>query len=169
MKRFLVIAMLLLMMAGCCNTRPLSQQHTVTDTTYVEKVITVRDTIIQYEGATATAEVDCDSLIKALSKDFKTPFDTSSKAVISRKNHATLTAQLVNGQLQFAANCDSLEKEIQLRDTLLKEFRQRNETTITEVPVKFIPAFVKWLAIFGATCAVFMLGALFFKIKSFIP
>lgn len=153
-----VIAILLVMTAGCRSWRPLSQQHTVTDTTYVHTTVVERDTVLVTERDTVAITFDCDSILTA--------FKRNSNAVITRSNqaHVILTPDTA-GRLTVTAVCDTVAIAARIRDTLTREARIRTEVTVTEVPVPFVPWWVKGLAFVGGLALI--IGIIITGIKLF--
>jgi len=161
MKVLIAIFVLLLMGSGCCNQRPITQQHTVSDSTYVERTITVRDTVLIAPAASASLSIDCDSLRMA--------FERGSKPVqISEKQLNLRISDAGNGRIAINCECDTLAIEAKLRDTMVTQYRERTETTVSKIPVKVIPVYVKAFALFGAACGLFLFGLIIITVKKAI-
>ena len=138
------LLVLVMAVAVGCKSHPQLQSSThttVTDTVVVTRTVTERDTVIVTPAASVGTTFDCDSLVKVIQTGIKTP----SKPIVKRSGHASLVIKADStGRLDLAANCDSLEQVLRLRDTTIHELRKRQQNTenTTLVPAPFVPWYI---------------------------
>jgi hypothetical protein len=157
--RFFISCLLVILAVGCCGKRPLLKSTTQSDSTSTERVISYRDTVYVSDSASVSTSFNCDSLINELLKADKKPFKMQSKNA-----RLTITAT-PSGQLRIKSECDPLEIEARIRQELLKEFKSSYKSERIEVPVQFIPDWVKFLAYLGGIFLLLVVGYIILKIK----
>jgi hypothetical protein len=127
----------------------------------IERTITLRDTTIVIEGASVSTTFDCDSLVRALST-----FEGPSKVIRKQNKQASITIQADSaGRLSLTANCDDLERQLQLRDERIHELQRRHERSTETILVPFCPPWKDGLALIGALALVAILFMLIYTIR----
>ncbi len=117
-----------------------------------------------YTGATKVE--DCDSLCNQKIKEALSKVNTSKT---SGDNSYKFYYDALNDQLVL--NVSLGETVTQLNDSIKikNQLIEKLENNVKEVPVKYIPVFVKYLAGFGALCAAFILIKVVLYFQSKIP
>lgn len=135
-----VLTLMLLWMVSCKTPQPIVQ-------TEVKEVVIereVRDTIVTIapDSASIKALLECDSAGNVLIKELEE----------AQGKNVALQAQLKNtnkgNSIVIDCKQDSLERVIALQNEKIQELNNSKQTETIEV--KYIPSFVKWLALVGA-------------------
>lgn len=137
--------------AGCSLLRS-AREKVVHDTTFIERTVTVRDTILKAAPAAVTyaVQVPCPEL-----KQF-TPVKKQFK-------HATLEMKVRGDSLQVDCKCDTAAIAAKLFDTHTKKEHSRTEVSTRIVEKKYVPAFVNFLAWSGGVFWILFLLGVFIK------
>tara|TARA_Y100001963_G_scaffold152551_1_gene237608 strand:- start:358 stop:1254 length:897 start_codon:yes stop_codon:yes gene_type:complete len=145
-----------LFIVGCGGSkRPIVESVSTIDSTTVTKSVRLRDTIVR----TPYYKIGVFKSIKDLV--------SSKDPITSNKGNATVSLWAENDTIYATAECDSLEIQLQLRDSIINTLRQRLTEKTTVQQVKYIPWTVKALAWIGGI-AVFITVA-FVAYKIFKP
>ena len=138
----LILACIILawLMTACKTPQPIVQ-------TEVKEVVIereVRDTIVTIapDSASIKALLECDSAGNVLIKELKEAQGKNVKLQAQLKNTNKGTAIVID------CKQDSLERVIALQNEKIQELNNNKQTETIEV--KYIPSFVKWLALVGA-------------------
>ena len=155
MKQFLYIFIFILIL-GCGSKRPIVNTVNTFDSTYVEKFVKIRDTIVKIPSSKVGVVADAKDL---------------NEEPIKRSNgNSTVELYKKNDSIFANASCDSLELQLKLKDSLISTYRLREtDTTITLPPVeiKYIPWLIKILAWIGGLSLLYFGFRLFRFIQSF--
>lgn len=143
----LSIAWIAALTVGCKHTAPIVQTRTVTDTVYTQVETVVRDTVLMAPAAKVDVELQVEAFLKESLKGFEKQF-----------KNATLKVGRINDTIRIECACDTLAIKAQLRDRYAKEWRKTEIKDVKEVPVKYIPAWIKYLAWLGGAVCVIILG-----------
>lgn len=88
--------------------------------------------------------------------------------VTSRSGRASIKVSVKDNKLKAEANCDSLELVVQLKQEEIDHLRSENRETTIVKEVKYIPDWVKYLAIFGGLMIIYWGWRLFILIMRII-
>lgn len=139
-----VLTTMALIVFGCKTPQPIVQ--TEVKEVLVERTITDTIVTIAPDSASIRALLECDSagnvLIKELEEVQGKNVSLALQLKNSQKNKPTATMIVID------CKQDSLEKVIALKDETIKELT--NNKQVETIEVKYIPDFVKWLALIGA-------------------
>ena len=164
--RAIAVAICIAMMVWMCSCRtPQPIVQTEVKEVLVERTITDTIVTIAPDSASIKALLECDSAGNVLIRELEE---------VQGKN-VSLALALKNSQkgkpATLAIDCkqDSLEKVIALKDETIKELT--NNKQVETIEVKYIPAFVKWLAWIGAAAILYVVLriALWVYKKFFLP
>ncbi|UAB84979.1 hypothetical protein INR75_02815 [Zunongwangia sp. SCSIO 43204] len=155
MKTILYILIAFLIIGCCGSKRPIVESVSTIDSTTVTKSVRLRDTIVR----TPYYKIGVFKPIKDLVN--------SKDPITSNKGNATVSLWAENDTIYATAECDSLEIQLQLRDSIINTLHQRLTEKNSVQPVKYIPWTVKALAWIGGI-AVFITVA-FVAYKIFKP
>jgi hypothetical protein len=155
MKLFYYI-LALVVLTGCGGgKRPLATTVSTLDSTHVIKRVQERDTIVRLPFYKVGLVIHQDEL---------------GEEPVSRKSgNARLEMYKKNDSIYASAECDSLELQLKLRDSIISTYRNRKtDTTITLPPeeIEFVPWPVKMLAWLGGILLLYLvirLGIKFIK------
>lgn len=155
MKQFLYIFVFILIL-GCGSKRPIVNTVNTLDSTSVERMVRLRDTIIKIPSSKVGVSAHVN--------------DLNDEPIRRSIGNSTVELYKKNDSIFANATCDSLELKLQLQDSLINTYRLREtDTTITLPPVevKYIPWFIKILAWIGGLSLLYF-GFKFFRfIQSF--
>jgi len=156
--RTLTLLLVAFSLASCRSAKITTQETiTVRDTTTTVVTVTPRDTLIKIPGDAVKFRVLLADLTeKKLSK--KSPSGRTEASVF-----------VMDEELFVDCKTDSLEQVIQLQEKTITTLRNRLEQkdTVVEVPVKFVPWYIKTLAWIGG--ALLLLGACYIAIMILKP
>lgn len=144
--RFIAALLVGILFMGCCSKRPLATTVSTLDSTHVEKTVRLRDTIVNLPFY----KVGIISAAKDLTGD----------PISKRNGNATVNLYKKNDSIYASAACDSLELQLQLKDSIISSFREvKTATTVTLPPeqVKFTPWYMKALAWIGGISLLYIL------------
>ncbi len=137
--KYLFTILIALLLIGCCaSRRPLATTVNTLDSTHVKQSIRVRDTLVKIPFY----KVSVGAAIK----------DLTEKPIIKNNGRAGVSLWKKNDSIYATAVCDSLELQLQLRDSIIDTYRERSvDSTITLPPVevKYTPWYTKTLAWIG--------------------
>lgn len=146
---FVFIYFLGLLFLGCSSQKPLLAEQSVQekDSIWVEKKVIVRDTVFITDTAQVVERISVPVFKERLNsseKDFK--------PILKKQGNATLKIERKWGQLEFTAECDSLQIAAELNDTYTDKHQTKEKTiTITKIEKeRYVPWWVKILAYVGA-------------------
>ena len=138
---------------GSCARRPITNTVSTIDSTHVERQVVIRDTSINLPfykvGVSAAANV--------LSSTPLTRTNGNAKVELYKKDDV----------IYATAFCDSLELQLQLRDSLIKTFRERKTDTVITLPpeqIKFVPWHIKILAWIGGISSLYAVVRIIYTI-----
>src|SRR5690554_3357688 len=140
MKRIIFITIAIVSLTvGSCRTGKLSSEtiKTVTDSTVTEVRYQKRDTTIIIPGDTTRISL---------------PYHEITKEPIRRTNgRTTATISKDGDKVNVECISEELQQRIELFDKIINQLRtiKESESTITEVPVEFVPWHIKTLAWIG--------------------
>lgn len=149
--RYLFAILVSLLFIGCCaSRRPITNTVNTLDSTHVKQSIRVRDTLVKLPFY----KVEVGAAIT----------DLSDKPLKNSNGNASVNLWKKNDSIFASAVCDSLELQLQLRDSIIDTYRERSvDSTITLPPVevKYTPWYTKtlawiggiWLLVFGIRTA----------------
>lgn len=120
MKKILILIGCLLFFA-CGSKRVVpTMDRVVIDSTVVEKTVKERDTTIVVPASVAVLKLPVSEL--------------TTKPIIKKQGQATLTLSKENDIITAQANCDELELQLKLKDSLIKILKSRKDTTAYHAP-----------------------------------
>jgi hypothetical protein len=160
----LILFTSLLLATSCCPCRKLSDksEHLIKDSVYTKFETKWRDTVI-------TTPVDSASIMAMV---ICPPSGVINTPTFTKTNkNATVTAAIKNNVLVADCKCDGLELRLKLRDTTIEKYKlavdhYKKQTVIRE---KYIPKWVKILAVIGVCLMLFEIAKLIFKLyKTFM-
>jgi hypothetical protein len=125
MKKSLLIIILLIgcCFASCSSKRVVTSEKTVIDTVYVQKTVKVRDTTI---------------IVPSASVQIKLPVsELNEKPLFKKSGNARLTLQKTKENVLIArADCDSLQIQLKLKDSLITILHKQLEKEIIREPIQ---------------------------------
>lgn len=143
----LAIAWIAVLTVGCKNIAPIVHTRTVTDTVFTEVETIIRDTVL----IAPAAQVDIEMQVEAFLKESLNGFQKQFK-------NAKLNVVRVNDTIRIECECDTLALKAEIRDRYESEWRKTEIIEVREVPVKFVPWWVKTLAWIGGAVALVVLS-----------
>lgn len=133
--RLFFVMLAIFCIVGCgSHQRPIVNTVNTLDSVRVDRSVRLRDSIVKIPGYVSGLIVH--------EKDLQEP-------VTKKEGNATVTLFKEGDSIHAIAKCDSVELQLQLKDSIINSYRNRvTETTITLPPVeiKYTPGFVKFLA-----------------------
>ncbi|MCH4824293.1 hypothetical protein ML462_14045 [Gramella lutea] len=156
MKYFFIL-LLVISLYGCgSQRRPITNTVSTLDSTYVDSRIRLRDTVIKVPFQKVSISADQQ--------------DLTEKPITKSNGKANVSLFKKDNVIYANAECDSLELQLKLKDSIISTFRQvKTDTTITLPPerIKYIPWIVKILAWIGGLSLLYFGWKLFRFIQSF--
>lgn len=148
--KILIVLFLLFAVAGCCK-RLYPVENTVHDTIAVTKTVRLRDTSIVAPGAGVSMMLP-DSVFHAKSaEDF-------AKSANNKQAHLVVTKTTTG--LHIDCKCDTVTIQAQLRDSLIKVDKRRQEVKTIVQERKYVPKVVSVLAWIGGIALLGIIGLL---------
>ncbi|MEZ7494507.1 hypothetical protein QO206_03355 [Leeuwenhoekiella aequorea] len=154
----LALVLIILSAGGCKSKATLTETTTIRDSTVTTIKVTPRDTVIRVAGDSLQLKVSLAKLRENL-------------YITETRNRVTASVGLQGDELTVDCKIDSLLVELELRDTIITTLRERLEkkATVKEVPVKYVPWYIKILAWIGGLTVVYLGVKLALFIKSKKP
>lgn len=121
-KIIIVLAIIFCCVVGSCSSKRVPQiEKTVIDSVVVNTTVRTRDTTIVVPGSQVQLKLPV--------------FELSEKPIFKKSGNATITLSKDKNEVITAqANCDSLQFQLQLRDSIIERLEKRFES-ITSPPV----------------------------------
>lgn len=153
----LFLAMLVLAtfcIVGCgSHQRPIVNTVNTLDSTRVDRSVRVRDSLVKIREAVSELIIH--------------EKDLDEKPQSHKEGNATVTLYKEGDSIHASAKCDSLELQLQLKDSIINTFRYREtDKTVTLPPerIKYTPGFVKFLAWSGGAFWLIIIGCVLIRI-----
>ncbi len=156
MNKILFFLIILFSVASCCSRKPISASKTIHDTIRVSEFVKVRDTVFVTKPTGTSIDIPVSKIT-----EIKNP-------IISKKDNSTLTVRREKDTVFIDCDCDSIKLKAQIRDKIINKDRIRSEVELREVPVKFIPWYIKILAWIGGIFIVVIIGVMIGKSSKLI-
>lgn len=157
MKPVLLI-LIFVLVTGCCGAKriPTTSVSTLQATT-IEKVVRERDTIVNLPYYKVGVAIHQDKI--------------TEDPIFRKTGNARVEVYKKNDSIFATAECDSLELQLKLRDSIISTYTElKTDTTVTLPPeeIKYIPWPVKMLAWIGGLTLLYFgirFGINFYKPK----
>lgn len=137
---------------------------TVSDSAWSTVRVEYRDSIIKLPGETRiiTEYVDCDE-----------QGQVNLPPVTNTGQRASVAVSIRDNRLVATATCDSLQALVNLQDSIINHYNRttidtrvrHSKQTVREVPVRYIPKWIKWLAGIGSASIAAWVLFIIIKIK----
>jgi len=152
----LFIAIVLFSFMACKPTASVVKTRSVKDSVSTKVTFTPKDTVITVPGKSI-------SISKPIS-------ELSPAPIVKKLNGASISLKKVGDTIEAYCEVDELKLIIQLQERLIEIYKQHatESSEVAEVPVKYIPPFVKFLAWLGAIFFVLAIAAVILRIKKII-
>lgn len=152
----ILLALLSFGLFGCKSNKVKEYNNTVQkDSIYTSVNYVYRDTTIVIPGDLLRIKVPVYSL-------------TEEPISIKTSSGMTLSLSKINEDILAECNTDDLKKIIQLQDMVIQEYKNKSFVSNKEVniPVKYIPKYISFLAIIGAIALLIFIYWLYKKLAN---
>lgn len=147
--RFLLGFLIGCLLAGCIScskrTAPLSSSIQHIDTSWIKETLIERDSLIPVPG----------SMSSMILTSFE--LDTIKNKEVKHKQSYLKLGKDIQGNVHIDCICDTFSILAKLRDREIKEFSKKEVIETVIVPERFIPKWVRFLAIAGAGSIAFFI------------
>jgi hypothetical protein len=158
---FAGMMVLLLVVDGCSRKGMSSTTTEVSDSVRVKEVPRFISVVIPGRNVTLRGLIECDPVANK-----PKPFEGKNESDKSGGFSANVGVKIdSDGQLVATGGCDSLKKEIEVRDKEI--YRLRREKTREEIPVYVTSDFDNFCRWWFASTAVIAIVTIFHKLKNF--
>ncbi len=142
LKTFFSILILLVVFASCRSSKTVVQNTEKTSSTYKEKTVSFKDTILNIEAVSSSLSVPLSDLIDPYSnikKELDTvPLNTLNRSrTFSQKNgRSKITLKVDKGRLIATSDCDSIALRAQIRSEFIKELSKKESISASNTKIK---------------------------------
>lgn len=155
--RIVLSIMIIAWMAGftsCRTPASISETRVARDTVYFHSETKTRDTVIIAPASQVDVSMQVEAILNKSLKGFEKQF-----------KNATLRIDRFEDSLRIVCECDTLAIQAQLRDKYEREYRQSEITITREIPVRYVPKWVRIFAWIGGISVAATGAYIFYKLK----
>ncbi len=154
MKGIVLLCSVACLVVGCRTAAPIIQTHTVSDTVWVETQTVIRDTVLTAPASRVQSDIAYTKLLNQALNGFEKQF-----------KNARLTVKTIRDTVRITCDCDSIALEAKLRNKIIREMHKTQIKTTEQVPVRYVPKWIKILAWVGGIAVLMLLIGIILKIK----